>query len=138
MPGDRGVKMPEAGKGELVHILEDNPQVQKTLVRVVQSLGYKVTTSSNAREAMEVVTSDPRPDVVMADIILPSGQSGVDFAEMLQKEQPSAKIILMSGYPNFEQERMEAKGLHWPMLSKPLDKSALADAFRTALAGDPA
>lgn len=87
---------------------------------------------------MEVVTSDPRPDVVLADIILPGGQSGVDFAEMLQKEQPSAKIILMSGYPNFEQERMEAKGLHWPMLSKPLDKSALADAFRTALAGDPA
>ena len=125
--------MPEQGKGEHIHILEDNPQVQKTLVRMVETLGYKVTTSSDAKSALKAASQSPVPDLFLTDIILPGGLSGVDFAEMLRMEQPDARIILMSGYPNFEQERMEAKGLDWPMLSKPLDKQSLADAFEKAL-----
>lgn len=128
-----GHLMPEQGKGEHIHILEDNPQVQKTLVRMVETLGYKVTTSSDAKSALKAASQSPVPDVFLTDIILPGGLSGVDFAEMLRMEQPDARIILMSGYPNFEQERMEAKGLDWPMLSKPLDKQSLADAFEKAL-----
>ena len=119
------------GNHEHVHILEDNQQVQETVARLVRSLGYEVSTSSDVSEAMAAVQDAPDTDIFLLDILLPGGKSGVDFARELKATRPDAKILLMSGYP--EAELTKNSDLKFEFISKPFDKAAISEAIKIVL-----
>ncbi len=123
------------GAGEHVHVLEDDPTVQRTISKVLESLGYVVSLSTNVETALRAVTSEPIPDVVIADVILPGRQNGVDFAKALRKLHPDAKLILMSGYPKSEVVAGSLRYSSETFLLKPFDRASIATAVEAALKG---
>jgi PAS domain S-box-containing protein len=90
------------GKQEHIHILEDNENVQEVVAKIVASLGYQVTTSSNVDQAEAWVQANMGADLYLVDILLPGGKSGVDFAAFLRQIRPRAKMIYMSGFAGDE------------------------------------
>ena len=65
------------------------------------ALGFEIAgEAENGREALEKVTS-LEPDVVITDIQMPY-MDGLQLAEALQKEYPEKKVVLFSGYDEFE------------------------------------
>lgn len=124
------------GNKEKVHILEDNLQVQETVAKLVEALGYTVTTSSDVESAITVANDNPDTDIFLVDIILPGGKSGVDFANYLHETHPNTKVILMSGYP--ESELTETNALTFEFISKPFDKAIISKAIKSALNNDKA
>jgi len=122
------------GNGELIHILEDNPDVQTMLTKMVTALGYSVTTSDTVAAAIGATQEGPRPRLYLADVILPGGKSGVDFARAIRKRDPNAKVILMSGYPNTHLAEDAVGKLAFAFMAKPLDKTVLSQTIRSALA----
>lgn len=126
---------PSQGNSELVHVLEDNAQVQQTVSRMVSALGYKVTTSSDAEEALNWAAQHPDTDLYLVDIVLPGGKSGVDFARQLHKHQPEAKVLFMSGYSEGQVNDIDHMASDVCFISKPFDTVAFSRAIGSALKG---
>lgn len=125
---------PQRGRGERVHMIEDDPAVAGALARILTGLGYRVTTSATASEALRAETS--AIDVFIADVILPGGLNGVDFARAIRTLHPGARMILMSGHPGALLRDLEP-GLAQAVLDKPIDTAVLALTLRRVLAPEP-
>lgn len=122
------VSTPKIGKGEHIHILEDNKDLVATVLRMSTSLGYTVTSSATVKDALDVARQDASIDVFLVDVILPGGLSGVDFASELMNIRPEAKLVLMSGYPQDELIRDITETFNFTFLPKPFSRLALSEA----------
>lgn len=117
-----------------MHIVEDNEIVLRTMVKTVTSLGYRVSTSMDVAGARRAAAGLDRPDVFLLDIVLPGGESGLDYARELEATGAPTPYVLMSGFPD-DAELDEEGGIRPDrVLAKPFDRSAVSRAIRNALA----
>jgi CheY-like chemotaxis protein len=118
---------------EKVLVVEDDPQVLEFVASQLRSLGYKVTTAPTGREALSLLEKNTNYDLVMTDVVLPSGMSGTELASRIEKFNPRPKILLTSGYSEevFQQHGRPANGV--PLLKKPYKRADLAHALRNVL-----
>ena len=107
--------------------------MQSTLRSILESLNYRVTQSSDAASAMQVISQGPRPALILADIVLPGGESGLEFVDRLGGRFPEIKAVLMSGYMQ-DEATLEALSLRGHIfLQKPMNKARLSHILQTAL-----
>lgn len=119
------------------HILyvDDEPMVVKMGQVRLERMGFRVTTSTDPLEALEIFRSNPEQfDLVITDLTMP-GISGSRLVAMLKEITPSVKIIICSGYneslaPGISKE-MGADAF----LMKPNTMSELSAAVRSVLDG---
>lgn len=80
------------------HILlaEDNDLVARTLCRVLESHGYRVTTASHGQQALEAAVEDP-PDLLVTDMQMPV-MAGAELIALIRLCRPDLPVILMTGY----------------------------------------
>ncbi|MEW6304583.1 MAG: response regulator [Verrucomicrobiota bacterium] len=98
--------------------MEDEPAVLALIQTVLQRHGYRVFSASDADEAMDHWRLHAEQiDLVLADVTLPGGTSGVDLAHTLYAERPALKVLLTTGY------RLPANG--WTFIFKPFGPGAL-------------
>ncbi|NOZ79925.1 MAG: PAS domain S-box protein [Acidobacteria bacterium] len=122
--------IPEAGRGERVLLVEDNPAVREGLQDTLESLGYTVTAVESA-EAAEAYAEE-RPDILLTDQILP-GKTGLELATSLRSRWPGIPIILMSGYSEDEALKGMVSNGQIRFLQKPAPLAQLAGELRAAL-----
>ena len=89
-------------------ILEDETGVRDLLALVLRQNRYTVWEASTAEEA-ESVCAAHRIDGLIADIILPGGRSGTEFAASLLQSQPQVRILFMTGW--LVQQSRDAKNV---------------------------
>ena len=77
-----------------VLIVEDEPQILRTLAITVRASGYDVTTAGTAAEALSVAGRHP-PDLVVLDLGLPD-RDGIHVIEAL-RTWTNVPIIVLSG-----------------------------------------
>jgi two-component system, cell cycle sensor histidine kinase and response regulator CckA len=81
-----------------VLVIDDEPLVRNTTVRMLQSLGYNVLSAGSAAEGLERSRAHPGPiDVLLCDVAMP-GQDGPSVALELQRLRPELKVVFASGY----------------------------------------
>lgn len=69
-----------------------------------EACGYEIVgEASNGREALEKI-AELAPHIVLCDIAMPV-MNGLEFIKVAHKEYPDIKIIVLSGYDNFEYVR---------------------------------
>ncbi len=76
-------------------VVEDDVSVRDMVVRFLERAGYKVTTASNGREAMDAVEDMP-PDVVVTDVFMPE-KDGVELILELARLPTRPRVVAMSG-----------------------------------------
>jgi PAS domain S-box-containing protein len=87
----------EAVGGELVLVVEDNPDVAEVSSSMLVQLGYRVRTVTSAQAALEAV--DERDfDLVVSDIIMPGTMNGLDLARAIRERKPNLPVLLVTGY----------------------------------------
>ena len=121
------------GRGELLLLIEDDPEVRALAMEMVQDLGYRVIDVPDAASAQAVLAAGETVDLVLSDVILPGGTSGPEFAEHARATYPGLKIIFMSGYPAEAAKRNGFLGSDQVLLNKPFQMDQLAKALRQAL-----
>jgi DNA-binding NarL/FixJ family response regulator len=86
-------------KGGLrVLVVEDDAFTRMTLVTVVTSLGHEVTgQAETVVDAMDEARTS-RPDVVLLDLDLGAGPTGIDAAYGLRGLLPDVGIVVLSSY----------------------------------------
>lgn len=79
-------------------IIEDEPLTSAHLEELVQSLGHKVSGVARTHDEAVKLTAENRPDLILSDIQLADGSSGVDAVnEILGKLE--APVIFVTGHP---------------------------------------
>ena len=67
------------------------------LADYLRECGYNVVETSDAQEAIEVMTSDVAVDVAFSDIVMPGSLDGFGLAQWICRERPDIKVVLSSG-----------------------------------------
>lgn len=117
-----------------VLVVDDEPIVRETVVRILSGWGFRVLQAETADEAMTVLTSQAgeQPQLVIIDIVLP-GDSGLALARQVREEFPSQRILFMSGY---SAEVLGAEGLRpgtEEFMAKPFTAAQLLRKVEAAL-----
>jgi signal transduction histidine kinase len=86
------------GGKETILFVEDNEEVRKFTVSALNTLGYKVLSATQGREAIAMIERDTQNiDLIITDVIMPE-MGGKEMAEKVMHISPSAKILFTSGY----------------------------------------
>lgn len=88
--------LPEAGKGPIVLVVDDDRRVRELLEIALTAHGFAVITAADGDEAIRRALGQ-RPDLVVLDVRLPK-KSGFEVCDALRgdAEDPSVPIILVS------------------------------------------
>jgi len=76
--------MTEAGSKTIL-IVEDDPDAVETLKLVLEEEGYRVVSAPDAEKGLAAVRED-RPDLILLDIMMPSGTEGFHFVWNLRQD----------------------------------------------------
>ena len=109
---------------EQILLIDDEPDILKSLSEILLLEGFQVRTASSGKEALEILKTEPF-DLVITDITLP-GIDGNAVAKCIRNsKRPEVPIVAMSGYND------KADGeLFDFMLSKPFNLKELMAVVR--------
>ena len=66
--------------------------------RVLEQGGYAVLVASSAGEALPIAEGSAALHLVITDVVMPGGMSGVQIGERLAHSRPRLPVLYMSGY----------------------------------------
>ena len=72
-------------------------------------------------------------DVLLTDVIMPGGVSGVELARYAAARFPHMAVVLSTGYAGDRLQGAPISDLPWPVLRKPFRGDQLAQALVSAL-----
>jgi len=113
-----------------VMLVDDEEEVRFAIERKLDwnALGFEVVaTAENGQEALEKAI-EYEPDVVMTDIHMPF-MNGLDFSRKLKEELPATKVVIFSGYDEFEYAKEAIKIEAEEYILKPIDAEELKSVF---------
>ena len=117
--------MPRAQEGQTVLVVEDEAAVRMIVLEVLSELGYTAFEAGDAEQAIPLLQSDQRIDLLVSDVGLP-GMNGRQLAEVARKHRPNLKVLFITGYAKNAEIRSQFLGKDMDMLTKPFDIDALA------------
>lgn len=89
---------PRAARAARVLVVEDDEFVRGFAVRCLTALGYAPTPASTGVEALELLSAEPRFDVLFTDIVMPGGMDGWTLVDKARALRPDIRVLLTSGY----------------------------------------
>ena len=122
------------GGKETILIVEDEPVLRDMAHVILQECGYRVVEACSGREALAVWERHQGAiDLVLTDVVMPEGVSGMDLARKLLESKPKLKIVFASGYSMDNLDTAFVHAGHGAFLQKPYTHITLAQAVRNAL-----
>ena len=83
-----------------VLVVDDDPQVCKTVGMILKDHGYHVQSYSQPRQALQAVRKNPF-DIALIDIKMPD-LNGLELVEKIKIEDPRIAPIVMTAYPDVQ------------------------------------
>ena len=80
---------------KIILCVDDNEQALSIRKVMLETRGYRVITSGNGREALEIFTRGGI-DLVLTDLVMP-GLDGTELIERVKAHSPATPCILFSG-----------------------------------------
>jgi len=109
---------------ERILIVDDEPSIRKYLQTLLEVDGHKVQAVGSGQEALERISSDERPDLVILDVLMPE-LNGLDTLRQMMEIDRSLHVIMLS-CSNEVGTVVEAIGLGaQDYLTKPFEKAEL-------------
>ena len=118
--------------GEAVLAVEDEPAVLAAVVENLSDLGYQVLSARDAAEALDLLRSTARVDVLFSDVVMPGGMNGVQLAVEAGRLRPGLRVVLTSGYTNEALAGEHGVPIDVPVLTKPYRREELARLLKVA------
>jgi len=87
------------GGTERILLVEDEESVRRLMHRLLEMHGYRVKVVSSGVDALHLMEQEGKTlDLVITDVVMPSGVSGWVLADRLRVDWPGVKVIYTSGY----------------------------------------
>jgi CheY-like chemotaxis protein len=118
--------------------VEDDQQVRETTSATLTDLGYTVLEAMDGASALAMLEHRASDiDLVLSDVIMPNGMSGIDLAKQIAVDYRPLKILLTSGYPDKIADQHEINTLDIQLLAKPFTRAQLVAAIKSVSSEDP-
>jgi len=107
-------------------LVEDDREVSALAREMLGSLGFTVTHVTSADAALGALANGRPVDVVVSDVMMPGGVTGLQLAREIRRRHPELPIVLTTGYVESVAEMIDGE---FELLLKPYSLEALADAL---------
>ncbi|WP_414473718.1 response regulator [Microvirga sp. M2] len=116
------------GAGQTVLVVEDNPAVRQVAITTLRSLGFTVIEAETGDEAAALLRENDRVRLVLSDVRMPGGLSGIDLARIIKSEKPAIQVLLTTGYVDSDETIEDVD-----ILYKPYRATDLAEKIQSLL-----
>jgi len=106
-------------------LVEDDPSVREVTVAMLQAAGLTVIEAANAADGLAALDQNPDIGVLLTDVMLPGGDTGLDLAKEAKRRRPDLVIVVTSGYPGAPQLVASTLPEALPLLPKPFRNDQL-------------
>ena len=120
------------GYNERILVVDDVEAQRKLATRLLVQLGYRVAQAESGQAALDYIQRE-HVDLVLLDMIMEPGWSGMETYRQLIAVRPGLKCVICSGYADKESnDEAEQLGLH-DRIMKPYTVEDLAVTVREVL-----
>ena len=126
-PAELPAEPPRATPGARVLVVDDDPDVRRFIVDLLEDSGYGVASAVDGPAGLQTLEEQGPFDLLLLDFAMP-GMTGSEVARAVRGASPGQPILMMTGY--LEHEAVLSELGAQPMLQKPFDPSELL--FRVA------
>ncbi|NIP57624.1 MAG: response regulator, partial [Gemmatimonadetes bacterium] len=103
---------------------------------ILTMYGWRVSAAGDAREALSVARGSTESfDLMILDIVLPGGMSGLTLADILYRIHPRSAFLFISGEVDFEVPLSAIPRARKDFVCKPMSMMALVEKARGLLRG---
>lgn len=113
-------------------IVDDEENLRRTVARVLQRAGFEVTTASNGKECLALL-SEHSFDLVYMDIRMPD-MNGLETLKSVHAAHPQLPVILFTGQPDLNSAVSALRQGAIDYLQKPLKPELIIERAKTAIA----
>ncbi|MBC8239836.1 MAG: PAS-domain containing protein [Alphaproteobacteria bacterium] len=118
---------------ETILLVEDDDAVRRFLNIALTRLGYTILEAEDGNVAAEIIRHGGRIDLLLSDVVLKGGVSGVEFATQFALSRPATQILLMSGHSGAALSGDMARDLEYHFVPKPVSRVQIAQKIRDIL-----
>jgi signal transduction histidine kinase/CheY-like chemotaxis protein len=116
-----------------VLVVEDDAVVRNIAVNYMQDQESQISEAADGLEAIDILEGGDPFDLVISDVIMPGGMSGLDLRDLIAKRWPDCKVLLMTGYSADEFSRRDVDWDGIKMIRKPFGRDDLLRAVALAM-----
>jgi signal transduction histidine kinase len=121
-----------AGEGPVtvsarILLVEDDREVENVAAELLHDIGCQVVQAHDGESALAVLERDPEIELVISDIAMPGGMSGLQLARIVRERHPSVPILLATGYSQYAAQVVNEG---FTLIEKPYHTNALAAVIR--------
>lgn len=123
-----------AATGATILVVDDDEDVRHLTVALLRRAGYRTLEASDGNTALTLLNENNVIDLLLSDMLLGAGPSGLDLIREAEARYPDLPIIVMSGYINPAAVEGAERDLHVPLLRKPFRRQELEAMVNEVLA----
>lgn len=90
--------MVTAQPGETVLVVEDEPTILQLIIDLLGELGYHTLEAATGAAGLEILQSGARVDLLVSDVGLPGGMSGLQLATASRLIRPELRVLFITGF----------------------------------------
>ncbi len=120
------------GLGRAILLVEDDPEVQRVAVTMLQELHYLVYPASTADSALELLRRHPDIQLLFSDIMLHGETDGVALAKRAKELHHDLRVLLTSGFTEHAIGNQSGIAPEFLFISKPYMRDQLARTLSAA------
>ena len=107
------------GTNHCILIIDDEPNLRRSLGLILQRAGYNITTASNASEAIHLLQAGAY-DLVFLDIKLPD-QNGIQLLPQIRDLYPDMPVLILTAHATLDTAISAVRAGARDYLLKPID-----------------
>ena len=85
-----------------VLVVDDDPAVARLTAEMLEAAGCRSETTNDPRAALRWLDAGRTYDMLLLDVVMPGGMSGLELAKEVQRRWPELPILLATGYATDE------------------------------------
>jgi signal transduction histidine kinase len=120
--------------GSRVLVVEDSVLVRMVTEDALREAGYEVVGAGDSVQASRILDEQPPFDMMVTDVVMPRGVSGLELARDAARRRPEMKVLLVSGYSR-EYLANLGEGDEFELMAKPFTPDDLTRRVRSMLSG---
>ena len=110
-------------------VVEDDDEVAEATAELLHDIGFQAVRVRDGKAALAALDGSPTIELVMSDIVMAGGMSGLELARTLRERRRELPVVLATGYSQYA---LQAVKEGFTLVEKPYRRDALAASLRAA------
>ncbi len=106
-------------------VVEDERAIQLALAGLLKRLGYEVTQAHSGDEAMRFLRDEPMFDLVLTDLALGAGATGMDVLRAAKEAHPQTPVVMITAHGSEKIAVLAMKAGAEDYVPKPFDNDEM-------------